>query len=102
MNPANFMYETAIAFLAALAVIVAYQMLTGSINLRGLLQDGNRNLSPGRIQALLATLTGGATYLLAVKSNLQAQALPAAPGELLAVMGGSHAIYLLGKLKSVL
>lgn len=100
MNPANFMYGTAIVFLAVLAVIVAYQMLTGSINLRGLLQDDHGSLSPGRVQALLATLTGCATYLLALKGNTQA--LPAAPGELLALMGGSHTIYLLGKIKSVL
>ncbi len=44
-------------FLAAAAFIVAFQMLTGRINMRGLLGDSrDGTLSPVRVQMLAANL----------------------------------------------
>ena len=102
--------------LLGLAALVGYQMLTGQINTAGLLRDKGNNLaaqagepgtgelSPGRIQLLLLTLFGAASYLSLVAKSVAADenALPAVPEELLLLFGGSHLVYLGGKTRSML
>lgn len=103
MNPTTLIQTASVVFLATLAMTVAYLLLTRRINLHGLLHDHNDGrLSPGRIQALLATIYGSASYLMTALTNHGAGALPPVPNELLAIVGGSHSLYLGGKLGSML
>jgi hypothetical protein len=96
-------YETWI-LLALLAVVVTYQLLTGTIKMRGLLRDkmGDRAFSPARLQLLIATAVGSLYYLMLVIGNEKPGEFPAVPRELLVALGGSHALYLGGKLSSLL
>lgn len=53
--------------LGGLALIVAYKMLTGGINMEGLLDDKKdkqtAGFSPARVQLLILTLLGAGYYL---------------------------------------
>ena len=103
MNPTTLIRVSSVVFLAMLAMTVAYLLLTRRINLNGLLYDHiDGRLSPGRIQALVATIYGSASYLMTVLTNQGAGALPPVSNELLAIVGGSHSLYLGGKLASML
>ncbi len=85
--------------------VVGNQMLTGKINMRGLLVDKEEGgLSPGRAQMLIVTLVGAMVFLgEAVKSAAQSPpALPNVPNVLLWATGGSQAIYLLGKARNII
>jgi len=84
----------------ALALIVAYRLLTGRIKTTGLLQDKiTHEFSPGRLQMLIAT-TLVAIYL--VVEVLETQKFPQLPQEFLMALGGSHVLYLGGKSYGVL
>jgi hypothetical protein len=87
-----------LGFLYALAAVVVYQMLTGGINLSGMLssKDGSGQTSPERIQLLLATLVTSATYLTEVAKNTSGT-LPDISNNFLYLMGGSSGIYALRK-----
>ncbi len=103
MNLIAFIQLSAIVFLALLALTVAFMLLTRRINLNGLLRDNHDGrLSPGRIQALGITIFGGASYLMLVLTDPNSKALPPVSNELLAIVGGSHSLYLTGKLGSML
>lgn len=100
-----FLRATTFVFLAALASVVAVQLVRGRISLRGLLSTkeradaqaptGTRNLSPSRIQLLLVT-AGVAGYVLveALRDPGQLAPIPLAVPLLLAA---SHAAYLARK-----
>jgi hypothetical protein len=83
-------------FLAALAAVVAMQMLSGGINLKNLLHgrssSGGLYFSPERVQLLTVTLWVAFNYLLSVMAN--PTELPDVPPQTLALLGGSHLIYL--------
>ncbi len=85
-------------FLGALIAVVAYQLLTGRINTRGLLSEKTRNglggVSPARVQLLLFTLAF-AFYLLS--EIVHSHQFPTIDTKWLLVLGGSHSIYLGGK-----
>lgn len=91
-------------FLMVLAAVVAYQLLTGRINPRGLLRDkmGGRAFSPGRLQMLIVTVGGALYYVVLVLSNTKTGEFPEVPKELLLALGGSQAFYLGGKLSLLL
>lgn len=95
-----------ILFLGGLAAIIAYRLLTGGINTQYLLygkqQDGSRYFSPARVQLLLFTLGTAMFYLSDVLEKRNSGKLPDIPAETLALLGGSHAIYLGGKAYSML
>ena len=55
-----------------------------------------------RAQMLMATVLGGMYYLLQVIDNPSATSLPDVPPALVAIVGGSHAIYLGGKARDLL
>lgn len=82
-------------FMAALAAIVVYQIVTGRINTRGLLSDKGKNgvvsFSPARLQLLMFTLATAA-YLLSQVMKLLA--FPEIDPNVLVILGGSHALYL--------
>lgn len=83
-------------FLSGLAVIIAYRMLTGAINTKGLLSDkGNRlEFSPARLQLLLTTLAIAFYYIGEILTNVEKGKFPTIPNEMFFVLGGSHAFYL--------
>lgn len=98
-----------IILLGGLMIVVASKVFAGSINLAGLLTVSKRpgqsldepaGFSPARAQMLMATLLAAMYYLLQVINNPSTDSLPDAPSTLVGVLGGSHAIYLGGKVQS--
>lgn len=87
--------------LAALAGIIAYRLLTRQINTKGLLRDkvGGRVVSPGRLQMLIVTFIIAIYYVVEM---FETRTLPEIPGEFLLALGGSHLLYLGGKVYGLL
>jgi len=81
--------------LGSLAVVVAYQLLTGRISVRGLLSGDDGKPSASRVQLLIATLVAALTYLSQVVSH--PSEFPTVPSWLLMGLAGSQIIYLWGK-----
>ena len=85
----------------ALFAVVGYQMLSGVIKMHGVLSDkATGELSPGRVQLLLATIGGGGFYLFAILGASGTGAMPPVPEVLLWATGASNAGYLVGKIQS--
>ena len=88
----------AFGFTAGMAITVASQMLNGRINTRYMLwgrrNDGERYFSPERVQLLGFTLWAALSYLSQVMQNASSGSLPDVPAETLALLGGSHGLYL--------
>lgn len=86
-------------WLVVLFGVIAYQLLTGQINTKGLLWgqtgSGNSYFSPERVQLLLSTLAMASYYLGLVLQN--STKLPDVDPNWIAALGGSHALYLGGK-----
>lgn len=93
-------------FLGGLAAVIAYRILTGEINTKYLLygtqKDGTKYFSPERVQLLLFTLGTALFYVADVLKRRNSGVLPDVPAETLALLGGSHAIYLGGKAYTML
>jgi len=93
-----------VVLLGGLMIVVLLKVLARGINMSGLLEvkhgDDQGSFSPGRAQMMMATVLTGLYYLLQVMNNPTAGSLPDAPTGLVAVLGGSHAIYLGGKVQS--
>lgn len=96
-------YEMMLLLLVLIAVIT-YKLMVQQININGLLLDktGGRGFSPGRLQMLAVTLTIALYYLLMVFDSQDTERLPDLPNEFLIALGGSHTIYLGGKLYGML
>ena len=96
----NLIYWQTIGLVLALFAVVTIHLLTGQINMMGLMYrisgGGTPYLSPERVQLLLITLGAAFQYLVAVLRN--PSVFPDVNGAWLAVLGGSHAVYLGGKL----
>jgi len=88
-------------FLGVLAAIIGYRLLTGQINMNyllyGIQKGGARYFSPERVQLLLFTLGTAMFYLNDVMQHRTSGVLPDVSTETLALLGGSHALYLSGK-----
>lgn len=84
-------------FAIGLTGLVAYQILTGVINLDRLYSDGRGRLSPGRLQLLMVTLAAALAYVVQAGEVAASGQLPAIPEELLLIFGGSASVYLGGK-----
>jgi len=88
-------------FLGALAAIIAHRLITGEINTNYLLwgtqKGGTKYFSPERVQLLLFTLGTAMFYLSNVLEHRSSGVLPDVSNQTLAMLGGSHAIYLGGK-----
>jgi hypothetical protein len=91
-----FRYEVGL-FVGGLALLVTYQLLTGKVNVNGLLREkhGDRGFSPGRLQLLVFTVVGAIYYMLLLLED--PKTFPDIPEGLLLVLGGSNSIYLAGK-----
>jgi hypothetical protein len=92
---ATFVAAELAVLVGGLAIIVAYKLLTGGINMVGLLSskstDRRGEFSPARLQMLVATIVGAATWGLGFASSGQ---IPEPPRDLLLLLAGSHALYL--------
>lgn len=81
--------------------VVAFNLANGNISLAGLLEtkgpSGAPAFSPGRLQMLIATVVIAGQYLYSVIANPTQGSLPTLPPAAVAVLGGSHAVYLGGK-----
>ena len=98
MTLSRILHFEVLAFLYALGATVLFQILTRRINLAGVLgqKDGDGQVSPGRIQLLLATLAASASYLTQV-SNATNGTMPDVGANWLYLFGGSSGIYVLEK-----
>jgi hypothetical protein len=89
-----------LVFVGGLGVIVALRLLTGDINIRGLLtgskSDGTKYFSPERVQLLVAIIALGFQYLVLVSRTPSGQ-MPGIPTGAMQLFGLSNAIYLGGK-----
>ena len=99
-------YEIA-AIVGGFALVVAFQLVTGQINLRNMLaeKDGSGRYSPIRVQLLVLTLAGLGYYVLKLFDSTDAGGaitLPRLPAGLVAVLGGSNLVYLSGKYYALL
>src|ERR1700753_2844539 len=94
MNPVALLRWEGKGFLALLAITIVYRMLTGEINLNGLLQrkDGKGDVSPERVQLLIATLALSAKYVGEVAHSTSG-ALPDISPQWLYAFGASSGIY---------
>jgi hypothetical protein len=101
MSIIDFMRWHVSLFLVLLVLVIAYQMLTGRIRLKGLMRDKTTGqLSPGRVQLFAVTLMGAGGYLVKVLTAHSEASLPPVPADLLGAVGASSGIYLLGKFHS--
>ena len=99
MSPDKILALQLSAFAYGLAVIVLFQLLTGRINMQGLLgaKDGLTNVSPERVQLLVLTISAGIAYISQI-SNSNGTTLPDVPNTWLYLFGGSSSVYAAGKL----
>jgi hypothetical protein len=101
MNPLIFtvLKISSIGFLAGLSLVLAFQLLTGSINTRGLITDKvTGTLSPARVQLIFFTIAGALYYLY---HTVQAEKFVPLNNELLMAIGGSSVVYISGKTYTV-
>ena len=80
--------------LGGLSAIVFYQMLTGRINMQGLLweKNGATNYTWGRVQLLFFTFIFALIYVCKVMQH--PDQLPKIPQEILTLLAGSNLVYL--------
>ena len=83
-----------------LATAVRWEMviLIGGLKVKGGHDEGT--FSPARLQMLMSTVLAAMYYLLQVINNRGSNSLPDVPATLIGILGGSHAIYLGGKVQS--
>jgi predicted secreted protein len=91
-----------IVWLAAIAAIVGYRMLTGEIETDGLLSSNpDEPIDPERVAMLVGTIAAAAYYAFTALSSLgngPVTSLPDVPDLTLELLGGSQILYLTGKL----
>jgi hypothetical protein len=98
MTVTRFLHLEVLAFLWALVATTSFQILTRRIQPAGLLSQsgGAGQVSPGRVQLLLATIATSATYLTQVASATNGK-MPDVDVNWLYVFGGSGSIYAIEK-----
>jgi hypothetical protein len=84
--------------------VVAYKLVIGEISLAGLLYSkepaGRAAFSPARLQLLIFSAAVAAIYLGEVIAHPRQDSLPHLPLSVVIALGGSHALYLGGKMVS--
>jgi len=97
-----------LAWLAGLALVFAYEMFNGAIQMNGLFSTDVDNdgiadeFHPERVQMILISLFGLGGYALmamdaATASTAALTVLPDVPEELVMLLGASNSMYLTGK-----
>lgn len=94
MSPTNFLEYFFEIWLAALAAMVAYRVLTGGISLNGLFSMPDASFSPERLQLFIVTLLMAAGY---AEESLRTMHMSPISNEFVALFAASHAAYLGGK-----
>jgi hypothetical protein len=94
MTVARLACDELLCFVCALAAVLAWRMLTGAMQLRGLLRRkvGQGEVSPERVQLLVATVAVSARYLGAVLQSRDGSMPDLEPGWLY-VFAGSSGVY---------
>jgi hypothetical protein len=91
------------SLLAILIGIVAFQMLTGRINTKGIISEKTRtglgDISPARLQLLMFT---GAFAFYVLAQVVKFRQFPEIETKWLLILGGSHSVFLGGKGLSLL
>ncbi len=98
MSITGLLHVEALGILYVLAATILFQIATGRIRVSGLIKqkDGTRQVSPARIQLLLASAAVGARYLtLAIRST--SGSVPDVGKIWLYLFGASCGIYLVEK-----
>lgn len=80
------------AYLAVFMIMI----LTGRINIGGLISDEGGRTSPARVVLLVPTLVIGALYLIAIVEG-EGSGFPEIPRETLLIFGGGSSYYLMVK-----
>ena len=98
VSPIHILHFELLGFLYALAAVVLFQIVTRRIDLGGLVthKGGSDQVSPERIQLLLATIAASATYFGQVATTTSGK-LPDISPEWLYLLGGSGGIYVARK-----
>ena len=90
-----------VAWLALLALLIVYRILTGGISIDGTLRSERGGpISPERVQLVVGSLLVIGAYAMQALSGLKTGAaieLPEPSAALIAVFAGNHAVYLAGK-----
>jgi hypothetical protein len=86
--------SVALVWLFGLLALISVQILGGKISLSGLLSDDEGDFSPERAQLLVVTILGAFTF---AEQSLSAQRMIEPSPYLLYGLGGSNAIYIVGK-----
>ena len=87
-----------LALVALLVCVVAYLLLTGGIDTRGLLSSRpDRLVEADRLQSLVVSLTALATYASSALVAGAARSLPEVPAPWLIGFAGSQLLFLAGK-----
>lgn len=104
MSPDQLVQWALEVWIAVLAAVFAYRLVTGGIRTDGLLSVmPGRQVEPERIVLLIATVAGAAYYAMAGleaagSADGNAGSLPDVPDEVLFLFGGGQFFYLTGKL----
>ena len=109
-SPSTLAYWEAVILIVGFCGVVVWKLMTGDISLDFLLYGDQRDpgsasglrtiFSPGRAQLLTVTILTAVYYLLQVIHN--PRVFPQVPAAWVAALGGSQAVYLVGKATSVL
>jgi hypothetical protein len=94
-------------WLIAIAALVGFRCLNGGMRLAGMLaQDAQGQAegrpAPERVQLLVMFLIALIGYARVALTTPASPSMPPVPPEILVLLGGSHGIYLSGKLTRVL
>jgi hypothetical protein len=86
------------AWIGALALVVAYRILSGEISLYGLLSAEGQRFDPERVQSFFVFIFVIGAYFVQALNNDQPTKLPDIPESLLALLAGSNGLFLAGKI----
>jgi hypothetical protein len=94
-------HYVALGFLLSLFAIISFRLLTGAINVHGVLRtkspSGDDSISPARVQLLIFTLAAAGTYLGWALEARGTGIMPKVPESWLVTLGGSQLVYLASK-----
>ena len=98
MSAADFFRAYSFIWFCTLALLIGYRILTRRINVAGMLTVDGATYSPARLQLLIATVAGLATY---TATTLETHGFPEVADSLVWLFGLSHASYIGSKAYSV-
>lgn len=91
-------HDVVIGFLLSLFAIISIRMMTGGINVYGVLRTksptGDHSISPARVQLLISTLAAAGIYLGWAVEARGTGKMPEVPESWLVTLGGSQVFYL--------